>query len=252
MIYSTDPLKFFSSGGLGDAWIAFLKIMSFKQTPEFAGSKVVWNHMTGHDFHVDTIRQIVNLVPDLFEGNVHKITKSTMGQVEARVKDEHTLRLQSTAFDLHTPCPDFSWVLRSGLAGDIAVIQPAAGRDDKSFRHFTPYAVNTLIELFKEQGKKVVLLGYKYSAAVPEGVVNMTGKTTILHAISIIRDSSEFIGFDGFLAYVAMSMKVQSRVAFHAPGLSHHYSHPEWRKNSEFCLTSQKINEPFCLNWGQV
>jgi len=244
--------KFFSSGGLGDAWIAFLKIWDVV----FDGidDKVIWNHSTSHEFHRDSISQLMGLMPGIVEANVHTITKATMGKVEAQHVDKDTKRLRSTAFDIVDPTPGLTDILgpKVNLDKPIAIIQPAAGRPDRSFRHFTPYAVNTLIQQFHDRGKEVVLLGFKYSSAVPEGVNNLTGKTPIGTALKLIYSAEDFIGFDGFLAYVAMSMKVRSRVAFHAPGLSHHYSHPEWRKHSEFCLTTQKINEPFCLNWGQV
>lgn len=246
-----EPFKFFSSGGLGDAWIAFLKIWDV--VFDGVDDKIIWNHMTSHEFHRDSITQLMALMPGIVEANVHIITKATMEKVEAQHVDENTERLRSTAFDIGNPIPDLHSIFTLPHRDDkFAIIQPAAGRSDGSFRHFTPYAVNILIDHFWQRGMCVVLLGYKYGAAVPNGVKNLTGKTSIVYALNLIKNSSEFIGFDGFLAYAAMSMGVRSRVAFHMPGLSHHYSHPEWRKNSEFCLTSQKINEPFCLNWGQV
>lgn len=241
--------KFFSSGGLGDAWIVFLKIWG----ELFQGDQVVWNHATSHSFHRDSITQLMALVPGIAEANVHIITKATIRRVEKQYVDNNTERLRSTAFDIPNPLPNLTSIIKPvKLKKPIAIVQPAAGRDDKSFRHFTPYAVNMLIENFQHEGKDVVLLGYKYTAATPDSVSNLTGKTSIATALSIIASASNFIGFDGFLAYVAMSLRIHSRVAFHAPGLSHHYSHPRWREHSEFCLTGQKIIEPFCMNWGQV
>ncbi len=125
--------KFLSSGGLGDAWVALLKIWDIihdKPNPQ-----VMWSHLSSHEFHHDSIIQLMVLVPGIVEANFHKVTKSTIYQLEARIKDEHTIRLRSTAFDLVDPCPDFSWVLRSGITEKFAVVQPAAGRDDNRW-HF--------------------------------------------------------------------------------------------------------------------
>lgn len=242
-------MKFYSSGGLGDAWIAFLKIWDKTCCSD---DDVWWHHQTGHDVHVDPIEQLMALMPGIVEGKVHKVTKGNMDAVEAQYMDENTLRLRSTAFDIENPIPNLLGVIgKIGSDSDkpIAVIQPAAGRPDKSFRHFTPYAVNTLIDFYRNDGRDVVLLGHKYNAAVPTGVQNLTGKTSVKKALAVMNSASDFIGFDGFLAYAAMSMGVRSRVAFHMPGLSHHYMHPVWRERSEVCLSAQKISDVFCQNW---
>ncbi len=241
--------KFFSSGGTGDCWLQMIKLLQQINVDD----KVVWNHASSHEFHRDAVIQLMALVPGIIEANFHIVTRATMSLVESQYVDENTTRLTSTAFDIINPLPDLTSIIKPvELKKPIAIVQPAAGRDDESIRYFTPYAVNTLIENFQREGKDVVLLGQKYTAATPDGVNNLTGKTNVKTALSIIASANDFIGFDGFLAYAAMAMGVRSRVAFRAPGISYHYIHPEWRKRSEFCLTYPKINEPFCLNWGQV
>lgn len=235
-------MKYLSSGGLGDAWICFLKIWNdvFDE-----GKKVHWEHMTGHDVHVEPITELMTLMPKITYGKCHKITKSIQKNVEDAIMSSSRdfKRLDTKARGIVDPTPEFlpfQPVFKERF-GDYVVIQPAAGRPDNSYRCFMPYAVMELVEHFA--GKKVVLLGARYKGAVPENVINFTDKTAISTAIQVIKGADHFVGFDGFLAYVAMSLKIPSCVVFHDPRLPAHYMNATWDKNSKWMIGPQRISD---------
>jgi ADP-heptose:LPS heptosyltransferase len=123
------------------------------------------------------------------------------------------------------------------------VLQTAAGRNDNSFRYFAPTAILNMAQFFIERGYESVLLGGEFKAPTPSYVHNRAGFTSVWEALNILKGSSYFIGHDGFLAYVAMSMKIPSTVIFHDPTLPHHYMHSRWKERTNVMLGSQKIDD---------
>lgn len=234
-------MKFFSSGGLGDAYICFMKILE-----QAKGYHVSWEHMTSHQVHVEPITELMNLVPDISHGKCHKITKSTAHETEAMCVDDDTIRLNTVAKELEQPFPELHFI-KEGLwsATDelYAVIQAGAGRpDDNSFRYFTPHSVNSICEMYGKKDMRALILGAEYTSAVPDRAENLTGKTTIQSAIEILSGANYFVGHDGFLAYVAMSMRIPSTVVFHDPRLPNHYMHPAWAERSNVRVGPNRIS----------
>jgi len=230
--------KFLSSGGLGDAWICFLKIIHASN-----GERVVWDHMTGHQIHVDPITELMTVMPDIQEAKCHKIDKKSRPDKEKFLMTEGTIRLNTKAGEIESPTPDLPVINNIYEKEDYVVVQPGAGRpNDNSFRYFMPYAVDSFIELFKSKNKGIVLLGAEYKTQ-NEDCFNLTNKSSIKTSLQIIRGSKFFIGFDGFLAYAAMSMKIPSIVIFHDPILPDHYMNKAWEKLTTWTVGPQRISD---------
>lgn len=85
-----------------------------------------------------------------------------------------------------------------------------------------------------ELGSPVVMIGTK-NPKVDE-VVDLTGKTTILEALSIISRAKDFSGFQGMLALMALSQKVPAYVYVNGKGEHNAFTNrmmPQW---AEYCL----------------
>jgi hypothetical protein len=231
--------KFLSSGGLGDAWICFLKILHASK-----GERVIWDHMTGHQIHVDPVTELMTLMPGIQEAKCHKINRDTRNELEKSLMTSHTIRLNTKANEIENPIPNLSFVRKIYQEDDpYVIIQPGAGRPiDKSFRYFMPFAVDTLVEFFRDKQKNTVLLGAEYKAR-NDYALNLTNKTPIKTALELISCADFFVGFDGFLAYVAMSMNIPSCVIFHDPILPEHYMHNDWKNKTKFFVGPQRISE---------
>jgi hypothetical protein len=237
-------MKFLSSGGLGDYWIALLKILDCQ--PEFIES----THLTRHQEHVEPITQLMSLLPNITHAKCFKVTRDTKPFAEESVMSQgDVIRLTSKASDIRNSilnCLPFKSIYENEY-GDYAVIQPIAGRsitneDPNALRKFMPYAVSSLIEYFTKKGLRTMLLGKPYEIATPRGILDMTGKTTVKQAIELVKNAKYFVGYDGFLAYVSMSFGVPSAVIFHDPRIVDHYMHPKWREKTNVLVGSQRIS----------
>jgi ADP-heptose:LPS heptosyltransferase len=186
----------------------------------------------------------MTLMPRIVYGKCYQVDKNTVKNLEmALTADGDTTRLNTIARMIGDATPDLPWFeprFREEF-GDYVVIQPAAGRPDNSFRCFMPYAIMELVEHFA--GKKIVLLGAEFKGAVPENVVNLTNKTAIKTAVEIVKGADHFVGFDGFLAYVAMSLRVSSTVIFHDSRLPEHYMNPQWEEHTKWMIGPQRISD---------
>lgn len=238
----SSTFKYLSSGGLGDAWICFLKIWD----DVYDGfENVHWEHMTSHQVHVDPVTELMTLMPRIVYGKCHKIDKQSYQATERTLTaaNEGIKRLNTVAGLIGDATPQLLWFEPrfKEQFGDYVVIQPAAGRPDNSYRCFMPYAIMELVEHFG--GKKIVLLGAEFKGAVPDNVVNLTNRTPIKTAIEIVKGADHFVGFDGFLAYVAMSMRVPTTLIFHDPRLPEHYMNPQWEEHTKWLIGPQRISD---------
>jgi len=228
---------FFSSGGLGDAYITMLKIIEQAEHP------IKWWHGTGHDIHLEPITELMTILPGVVEAKCCKITKETVKQLEKEKIDLGAVRLNTKVSELTFPTPNLEFVhpYIEKTDRDYVVLQPVAGRPDNSLRSFSPGAILTLVDFFCEK-YDVVLLGMKYDLSSNK-IVNLTGETSVRTALGIVKGAKHFIGFDGFLAYVAMSMIVPSTVLFHDARLPSHYMHDGWKERTKAHITPQRIND---------
>ena len=71
----------------------------------------------------------------------------------------------------------------------------------------------------------------------------MTIGKDIESAVDYIATSKGFIGFDGFLAYVAMSLKIPTCIFWHDQRLPAHYMNKQWESHTTQYFSGNIINE---------
>lgn len=237
-------LSYLSSGGLGDCWIQFLKILPHSKT-----NLIRWQHINAHFCHVNTTLALMNLMPSALSVNSDQIHPTNRKEYERIFleKNPDRIRINSKAHELENPQPNLSFLINDLYKKHYIVIQPTAGRQDNSLRTLNDNAIEQIIERYGY--KNIILLGKKYESKLDHPIIsNLTSKTTIKQAIELIYNCKGFVGFHGFLAYVAMSMKKPSEVLFDNPMLLNHYMHPEWEKNTRIGLVQKFGNHQTHLN----
>jgi ADP-heptose:LPS heptosyltransferase len=232
--------SFFSSGGVGDNWIHFLKIL-----PYTTKHQIRWHNVNSHKCHLEPIAEIQSWTPNLYNNRSILLTgnkKINMKDREQKFRNmhPHMVRLNSKACELNNPCPNLDFLPYTFKASEpYIVVQGRAGRKDNSSREFTASAIEQIALKYK---RKVILLGMKPDkddhiecSFLCKGIQvgDLRGKVSLLHSFSLIYNCEKFIGHDGVLAYFAMSLKKDSMVVFHLPNLPSHYMHRNWCANTK-------------------
>ena len=224
-----------STGGLGDSWIAFLKIL------DMALRDFSWTHLTGHEVHVGPIQELMELMP--FTRSVKCQFSPKDSRANDLLKFPGATRVDSKAHSIKTPIiksPQRNVTFPEFKNLDYVVIQPAAGRPDGSYRYFDEEIAQILTDRFAEKGIETILLGTMGEYNI-DGAKNYIGKTNISGCISIISGAKHVVALDGFIAYVAMSFGIKTSVIFHEPQLYYHYMHDKWKSYTNAIVGSQKI-----------
>lgn len=226
--------SFVSRGGLGDAWLAFLKIHGAAQI--FSPTR--WIHVASHKYQIDPITELMTLVPKIREAKCH---------LEYIDTDINTVAVDSNIKGLGEPFPEIK-LGKFHSDAPYAVIQPFAGNPD-SPRGFSPSAMFDVAEAAAQMKLDPVLIGSKYlfgqgfpaAAGLAGSVSNMTGKTSLRTSLQILKGASLFVGFRGFLAYAAMALRVPSIVIFDNENCAKRCVHHAWQNGTKILISTSKI-----------
>jgi len=234
---------FFTTGGLGDAWIQMLKILNICE------KEFIWHHITGQAIHVTPISELQSLVTKHY--NCKQVKRGDVQRYAAKFLQKHpgTIRVSSKTQDkdmpIITPKLDFIGQGRI-MPQDYIVIQPIAGRpNDNSKRYISRDALKNIVKQLSKT--TIVLLGARFDFIAPN-VINLTNNTNIYGAINIIYNAQTFIGYHGFLSYVSMSTDKKTYILFDDPRLLDHYMNEQWKKNSTIIPVNKYIEGPTILN----
>lgn len=244
---------FITSGGLGDAWIQALKISGkLSDHSETFG----WEHITEQNIHVEPVNALQKIFTET-SFCTHIPREKAEERIRAVCKDAGAIRVSSRTQeeDMIHYADHLSEIIKPAhlMGHNYVALQPIAGRiSDNSKRILTKKVIRDIAMGMAD--KSIILLGASAgSLNIPEpNVRDMTGKTTIHDAISYIWYCDMFIGYHGFLSYVAMSLGKKCIVLFDDPRLLSHYMNNEWKKNTTIVPVYTNINSFTILDNAKI
>jgi len=233
---------FLSHGGHGDSWIVYLKLLPYSNEP------ITWIHTTAHEMHVGPIQEIQSLMPNCSYQCIQGNKKLSVAVIDKFKNDfPDGIEINTKAGELQNPTPDLSFLKLPKYKESYIVVQPVAGRPiDTTLRIIEQKAIQQLRDFISPK-HPIMLLGHECSYDIPN-VLDLSGKTTVAEAISHVGQSSLFIGYHGFLAYVAMSFKIPTIMIFDVPWLPNHYTNPVWQKNTMILWAMKSYNAPTIIS----
>lgn len=234
---------FVSSGGVGDALIAGVKIKNA------FGDDVSWNHYEKHECHQYALTDLVEAF-GFKEARFISHEKPYFAACEA-VNREKVM----PAIDQYSPAGGYvssvcrtmeapflpSPICRRKTSFTIPIeaicIQALAGRPhDDTRRIVGMQIVRSINSLFP--GRHIVIVGPERNDLFNEheihGLINLTGRTpSVVDALSIIDLCAGFVGHDGVMAYYAMMRRKPTIVSYHMPMLAEHYWNDTWAPRTQ-------------------
>jgi len=212
---------------MGDAYLLVCYMRSWGDTP------VEVHHATAREALHHMIREIYSLLPNIKLKIVPHGTKVKpfMGPGAAQILRRETNRPN------FTPFPDWNLPIYPGLPKKYSVLAPISGKPWEKNRSMPQREIDRALKELKEP---VVMIGTKNPKV--NGVVDLSGKTTIPEALSIISGASAFSGFQGMLAYMALSQKVPSYVYVNGEGQYLSFRGRMMRKWVKYCLDIRDRN----------
>lgn len=226
-------MKYISTGGAGDAFIAFLKLKdkvhSFNEKPE-------WLHVESNEIVGKICRQLY--LPDEYFGDVglnfsfecdenyiqnYKLGKwneykpvSSGHDLMCPLKGKTDVEMTNPFLSSLSPPEEKVW--------DVCLQVSGGAKSDRKWL-FSPI---DLAQILRKKGLKVSLLGTDMSYFDIKDNENFVGKFTIDSALSVINRSKKFIGLSGFLNYYACAQKVENCHLVESEEHEKRYYHPQW------------------------
>ena len=215
-----------STGGLGDALIVLAKILQIKDSG-------YWCHGTSHDVHIQEVKNIQNLIPNLMTECI-TISRKTSEQFHkdkekfAEKNGMEYTHLNTKIIEMKYPFLSYPLIKPMPIAN--ICIQMTAGRLDDNTRRSV--GMDVVHEILALKSEPIVALIGPEEIRIPSHprLKNITGMTpSILDTFAIIGGSDFFIGQDGVCAYYAAFLKIPCIINYHIPTLIDHYWHPQWK-----------------------
>jgi len=213
---------------MGDAYMLVCYLNSWGDLP-----LEVYHSTKKKNFHLrPLIREIYSLLPNV----KLKLVEHGLGGQPSRHTEAWAgpggdqPRRKSTNMDNFTPFPEWCLPVYPGLPKNYSVLAPRSGKPQEKRKSMPLKEIQRAIE---EIGHPVVMLGTNTPKV--KGVIDLTGKTTIPEAMSIITGAKAFAGFQGMLTYMALSQRVTSYVYVNGTGELNAFRGrmmPEW---VEYC-----------------
>lgn len=262
--YTMTTHKFLSTGGLGDAWIVWLKIVEFWAA--CIQDEIDWIHVESHD----GIRDALNELFPSMEGLKFQFLCDPLYQQHVREglwKDRIAI---STSIDgkcdLHGETMNLShpFLLRKPIIEtaieprfyDVTIQVSGGAKNDRNWKFdLLRYAA------FLRSGEwKVALVGNDSRFADDKDPDNFVGKIGLNETLQVIDFSKLFIGLSGFLNYYACSNRVKNIHLIESEENEKRYYHPLWSeyttgivypsfKDVNMTIAKLKIKEPRKKHW---
>ena len=184
-----------TSGTLGDTVCTVCKLYKMSQN-----NNIQVNHYTIHRNWHNKIREIYSLLPSVHVSFVD-VRDEEHPRVFSHFAEDDGIRV--------TSFPKFE-LPKVKMPKRYTVLQERSGKDGEC-RSIPPMVCDRIIN---ESVPPTVLLGTSTSAhgSSRDDVIDMTNETTLLEAFSIIRGAEEFHGFQGCLAFFALSQRIPTTI----------------------------------------
>lgn len=211
--------NYFSSGGLGDSFIVYLKLQQLNQD-------VHWTHVESNQIVASLCKEIYGVHNNDFLCDSNYIESYLAGKwkdmipVSSGIDDWCPLK-GKTSIVLNDP---FLKINEEKKEYDVC-IQVSAGAKAERKWNFNPL---DLKKILKAKGYNAILIGNDQRFKDDKDETNFVGKIHIRDSLANIRKSGIFIGLSGFLPFYALANKIKT---IHYQIDKHHnerYIHPLW------------------------
>lgn len=211
--------KYFSSGGLGDSFIVYLKLKQLNE--DFH-----WTHVESNSIVPDLCREIYgahnndflcdpNYIESYINGKWKDFTPISSGIDDlCPLKGKTSIKLENPFLNLPEMEREYDFC-----------IQVSAGAKSERNWKFNPL---DLKKILNAKGFSVILIGSDKKFENIEDDNNLVGKRSLRDSLSYIRKSFVFVGLSGFLSFYALANKINT---IHYQIDNHHnerYIHPLW------------------------
>lgn len=211
---------YYTRGTIGDTYAIICKLYSIA-----IKKRIICKHYTKHKDIQPVIKEIFALLPNIKVEFLEKIQSKQMicGAFQHKdciwEKKYNLLPIYYPEFSL----PDIS---HFELPDNYIVIQPISGV--RKNRRLRLEEINEIVN--NSNSTSVFIEKDKYELNI-SNVLNFSGQTSIKEDMSIIKGGQHFYGPQGFLSYVALSLKVPSTIYLNAGWkLDQFYDCAEWDK----------------------
>lgn len=234
--YSTKGLivKYISTGGAGDAFIAFLKV---KDKVQLFDEKPEWLHVESNEIVGKICNQLFcsdgyfgevglrftfdcdeDYIENYRRGKWKGYTPVSSGQdLLCPLKGFTNVEMTSPFLTSLEPPEEKSW--------DVCVQASAGAKNNRKWL-FSPVE---LINLLRRRGFKACLIGTDMNFFDDKDEDNLVGKLSIDSCLSVINRSQKFIGLSGLLNYYACAKKIENAHLVESEEHEKRYYHPEWK-----------------------
>jgi hypothetical protein len=195
-----------ASGTAGDAFIIICKIYDLVKNEDH----ILCEHITNYDYLHEMIRGIFSLMPNIEVTFVNK-ENATRPILTGHFFDMSSLEksLKITAF----PILEFIDIGKFNLPKKYAVLQPKAGTHKGNFKEFSYSFIKNKAS---SSDIPVCLVSDDFYDIDGHNIINLTSKTNVQEAMSIVKSSDEFIGFGGLLGFLSMSQKIKTEFIYNS------------------------------------
>jgi ADP-heptose:LPS heptosyltransferase len=231
--------KYISTGGLGDSWIVYLKLLQMKD------ADLSWHHVESNNIVPPICRDLYKHFPATFEYDYNYIQNYAAGKwreyqpISSGVDSWCPLKGE-TGIRLEKPFLDVAPLKQKEYN---AVIQVSGGAKNGRSWKFDPIQLKSTL---KALGLNVALVGTDKRYEKKSDNSNFVGKLSLAETLDLIRKSDVFVGLSGFLNYYACSVRTKNLHLIESEGHEKRYYHPDWSeytKGIEFGSMAEIIKE---------
>lgn len=242
---------YIGSGGLGDSVILGAKLMNIVDGAHQPGDMVHYTHLESNkrSNYEHALIEYWRLVANYFRSRAIIFTFNVEFYPHGKFWQHVPQKVFNTSTGLTTKVdrlcskvPGQLVIPDSGFEQCVAVIIDGGGGS----RGISPKAC---IDFAEDNNLLVVAIGQKEREINSSKVYNLTGRTCLTEALSIVSGCKAVIGPDGIITYFAAMYQVPTCIFYHAPNLPVQYSlHQLPDRQVVACVTQSIINEERLLN----
>lgn len=231
------PKIFRSSGGLGDSFIIYLKLLDYlRENPK---TLIQWIHTESNDIEkpLSELLQVINSTSQIFvlfqyDPNYTQtirefIQKRKLGKEVIPTPVIGKCNFYQKEWPLKNP---FLNLKETEKEYDI-VLQASGGFNNEREWKIHPIKI---AEALASMGYHVTIVGtgkkYKSLSNNPEKYINLVDRTKLSDVLQIILKAKLFIGMSGLLNYFASAAKIPNIHVIESEEHEKTYFHPEWQK----------------------
>jgi hypothetical protein len=230
-------MKFISTGGLGDAFIAFIRLDSSSFSPE----KVEWIHVESNDLIRSSFDEYIKKEARAFAScefvcDTDYINNYRAGKWKGYIpvssgmdtwcplKGETDFELQDP-FRYHEERIPTEWFKERY---NVAIQVSAGAKNDRKWL----FEVKTLRTVLEKKGFSVILIGNDPNFYDKDDDRNFVCKKTLPETLELLLHCDNFIGLSGFLNYYCCYNKIPNMHLMESEEHDKRYYHRDWKSIS--------------------